>query len=336
MKYLLTLLIFSYAISCNALRLQGQQDDKRTETPPNSNPLTNILKSPLNFNLRSKTSGGNQFWTDLRIQDGWRIQQNILTDHYRLLDSKNFRHEWGALKKCEATFQRFIEAGHIRPYKKRVIILLHGLVRTRGSMDSMNKYLRGRIAADVLNMTYASTRDTLEHHAEALHHVLKNIPKQCDISFVCHSMGNLVVRRFFHRWQDTRISRVVMLAPPNQGSALGTMFHDYQLFATVWGTAGQEITVGFEALQTELAVPPCEFGIIAGAYSSKILQNPLIEGANDLVVTVEETKLAGAKDFRTVSSIHTRIMANTEVQRLTYLFLQRGYFETATTRTPLK
>ena len=337
MKFLLTLLIFNCAISCNALRLQGQQDDKHPETPSgNSNPLTSILKSPLNFNLRSKTNGGKQFWTDLRIQDGWRIQQNVLTDHYRLLDSKDIRHEWGTLTKCEATFQRFIGAGHIDPYKKRVIILLHGLVRTRGSMDSMDEYLRGRVAADVLNMTYASTRDTLEHHAEALHRILENIPEECDISFVCHSMGNLVIRRFFHRWQDTRISRVVMLAPPNQGSALGTMFHDYQLFATVWGTAGQEITVGFEALQTKLAVPPCEFGIIAGVYSSKILPNHLLEGANDLVVTVEETKLAGATDFRAVSSIHTRIMANTEVQRLTYLFLQRGYFETATTRTPLK
>ena len=337
MKYLLTLLLISCAISCNALRLPGQQDGKHPENPPDkSNPFTNIIKSPLHFNLRSKTIGGKQFWTDLRIQDGWRIQQNILTAHYRLLDPKEIRHEWGTLKKCEATFKRFIDAGHIRPYKKRVIILLHGIVRTRGSMDSMDKYLRGRIAGSVLNMDYASTRDTLEHHAEALHRILANIPTECDISFVCHSMGNLVVRRFFHRWQDPRITRVVMLAPPNQGSALGTMFHDYQLFEAVWGISGQEITAGFGALKTKLAVPPCEFGIIAGVYSNKILQNKLLEGANDLVVTVEETKLPGARDFRTVAATHTRIMANPEVHRLTYLFLQRGYFETATTRTPLK
>ena len=106
MKYLLTLVILSCAISCNALRLQGQEVEKHPETLHNSNPLTSILKSPLNFNLRSKTNGGNQFWTDLRIQDGWRIQQNILTDHYRLLDSKNIRHEWGALIKCEAAFSK--------------------------------------------------------------------------------------------------------------------------------------------------------------------------------------------------------------------------------------
>ena len=337
MKFLLTLLLFSCAIGCNALSLQGQREDKHPENPQGkSNPLTGIIKSPLHFNLRTKTVGGNQLWTDLRIQDGWRIQQNIFTEHYRLLDPKDIRHEWGTLKKCEATFKRFIEAGHIRPYKKRVIILLHGIIRTRSSMDSMDKYLRGRIAGSVLNMTYASTRDTLENHAEALHRILANIPAECDISFVGHSMGNLVIRRFFHRWQDPRITRVVMLAPPNQGSALGTMFHDYQLFEQVWGISGQEITAGFEALKTKLAVPPCEFGIIAGVYSNKILQNHLLKGANDLVVTVEETKLSGARDFRSVDATHTRIMANTEVQRLTYLFLQRGYFETATTRTPLK
>ena len=133
MKYLLSLLIFSCTISCNALLLQGQQLSKHPENPQGkSNLLTDIVKSPLHFNLRSKTSGGKQFWTDIRIQDGWRIQQNILTEHYRLLDSKNIRHEWGALKKCEETFNRFIETGHIRPYKKRVIILLHGIIRTRG------------------------------------------------------------------------------------------------------------------------------------------------------------------------------------------------------------
>ncbi|MBT4693707.1 MAG: alpha/beta hydrolase [Planctomycetaceae bacterium] len=337
MKFLLTLLLFSYTIGGSALPLQGQRDGKNSEDPQGKfNPLTSITKSPLHFNFRTKTLGGKQFWTDLRIQDGWRIQQNIFTEHYRLLDPKDIRHEWGTLKECEATFNRFTKAGHIRPYKKRVIILLHGIIRTRSSMDSMDKYLRGRIAGSVLNMDYASTRDTLEHHAEALHRILANIPTECDISFVCHSMGNLVVRRFFHRWQDPRITRVVMLAPPNQGSALGTMFHDYQLFEQIWGISGQEITAGFGALKTKLAVPPCEFGIIAGVYSSKILQNHMLEGENDLVVTVEETKLSGARDFRSVNATHTRIMANTEVQRLTYLFLQRGYFETATTRTPLK
>ena len=337
MKYLLTLLLFSYVISCDALLLQGQQNEEYPENPQGqSSPLADIIKSPLHFNLRTKTSGGKQYWTDLRIQDGYRIQQHTITKHYRLLDPKDIRHQWGTLKKCEVTFNRFIEAGHIRPYKKQVIILLHGIIRTRGSMDPMDKYLRGRIAGSVLNMTYASTRDTLEHHAEALHSILGHIPNECDISFVGHSMGNLVIRRFFHRWQDPRITRVVMLAPPNQGSALGTMFHDYQLFETVWGISGQEITAGFEFLKTKLAVPPCEFGIIAGISPNKILQNNLLEGPNDLVVTVEETKLAGAIDFRSVNTTHTRIMANTEVQRFTYLFLRRGYFETATTRTSLK
>jgi hypothetical protein len=337
MKYLLTLLFFTCAISCNAIVLPGQQQSQQPDDPPGeSNTLADFMKSPLFFNLRSKTSGGKQLWTDLRIQDGWRIQQNIFTKHYRLLDSKDIRHEWGTFKKCEATFKRFVEAGHIRPYKKRVIILLHGLIRARDSMDSMDKYLRGHIAGSVLNMTYASTRDTLAHHAEALHRVLANIPTECDISFVCHSMGNLVVRRFFHRWQDPRITRVVMLAPPNQGSALATMFHDYQLYETVWGISGQEITAGFGVLKTKLAVPPCEFGIIAGVYSNKIIQNHLLEGANDLVLTVAETKLGGARDFREVTATHTRIMAKADVQRLTYLFLQRGYFESASSRTPIK
>ena len=33
-----------------------------------------------------KTLGGRQFWGDVHYFRGWRIQQNVFTKHYRLLD----------------------------------------------------------------------------------------------------------------------------------------------------------------------------------------------------------------------------------------------------------
>ena len=293
-------------------------------------------KSSWKLNLRTKTIGGKQLWTDIRIQSGWRIQQNTYTKHFRVLDSKNYRHAWGSRKQCDATFERFLASGEIQPYRKRVIILLHGLARTRSSMDRMQKHLQGQIVASVLNMTYASTRDSLEQHANALHSVLRHIPKTCEISFVCHSMGNIVVRRFLYAGQDPRIARIVMLAPPNQGSALGTLFEDNQVFKTVWGTAGKQMTSAFTELQRLLAVPTCEFAIISGAMQNHLIQNRLLQGENDLVLTVKETRLSGAVDFRTLDSTHTRIMIQPKTLQWTTRFLQRGYFETPQTTVPIK
>ena len=288
------------------------------------------------LNLRTKTTGGKQFWTDVRIQSGWRIQQNIYTKHFRVLDSKNYRHAWGTRKQCDATFEGFIDAGEIQPYRKRVIILLHGLARTRSSMDRMQKHLQGKMVATVLNMTYASTRNSLEQHTAALHSVLKHIPNTCEISFVCHSLGNIVVRRFLHTRQDPRITRIVMLAPPNQGTALGTLFQDNEIFKAVWGTSGKQITSTFTEVQRTLAVPTSEFAIIAGAMENHLIQNRLLQGENDMVLTVKETLLSGAVDFRTLNSTHTRIMVQPKTLQWTTRFLQSGYFETPQTTAPIK
>ncbi|MGN6547535.1 MAG: hypothetical protein ACTHK7_20955, partial [Aureliella sp.] len=37
------------------------------------------------WNVPLPTLGGQQFWTDHRWNDGWRLQQNALTGHWRVL-----------------------------------------------------------------------------------------------------------------------------------------------------------------------------------------------------------------------------------------------------------
>src|SRR3970040_1276944 len=64
-------------------------------------------------------------------------------------------------------------------------------------------------------------------HARALASVMDNLEGIEEINFVAHSLGNLVIRHFLAdatdpesgRSPDPRIKRIVMLAPPNHGSA---------------------------------------------------------------------------------------------------------------------
>lgn len=45
-------------------------------------------------NIPCQTLGGKYFWDTLEVVGGWKLQRNILTDHYRILDSANIRQAW--------------------------------------------------------------------------------------------------------------------------------------------------------------------------------------------------------------------------------------------------
>ena len=63
--------------------------------------------------------------------------------------------------------------------------------------------------------------------------------------------------------------------------------------------------------------------------------NPLLEGDDDLVVSVNETRLAGARDFVTVPVLHTFLMDDAKVHEYVLRFLQHGYFLSEQQRQPI-
>jgi len=46
-------------------------------------------------NIPTKTLGGTMFWNTLDRRNGWKLQQNMFTQHYRILDPDNVRQAWG-------------------------------------------------------------------------------------------------------------------------------------------------------------------------------------------------------------------------------------------------
>jgi len=47
-------------------------------------------------NIPFPTMGGKVFWNTLEEHGGWKLQQNMLTRHCRILDPNNVRRAWGA------------------------------------------------------------------------------------------------------------------------------------------------------------------------------------------------------------------------------------------------
>jgi hypothetical protein len=307
------------------------------ETQPASAPA-----EPLNF--PTATLGGTQFWTDELVFRDWRIQQNCLTGHYRLLDGDDFRRAWGTFDQCQSKLDELKRELRLEPMSGRVMITLHGLGRSREAMDLIGEHLAEHSEATWINVSYASSRRSLDDHAQSLARVLDNLSGVSEIDLVCHSLGNLVVRRYLGeassprpRWQiDKRFRRMVMIGPPNNGAQIARLFKDNKLFGLVTGPSGKQLAISWEEAQVRLATPTFEFGIIAGGLGNGRGTNPAIDGDDDLIVGVEETRLPGAADFVVIPRLHGNLLRDERVAQCVQKFLDEGHFVTADKRKPIQ
>lgn len=293
-----------------------------------------------NWNL--KTLGGLQFWTDVRNVGNWRIQRNSNTGHHRLIDPDNVRVAWGNLAHCRQKLGSTIETGDAVPHAGKVVILLHGLMRTSNAMSTMADFLEEH-GFTVINFQYASSRETVEIHAADLAHVIDDLgPEVTEINFVGHSMGNLVVRQYLGNLErsgvkrDRRFHRMVMLGPPNQGSRMARILKNSLLFNTLAGASGAQLSIGWERLEPQLATPDFEFGIIAGGQDTEEdFSNFILRGRDDFTVSVSEAKLAGATDLLVQPLLHSTMMNQPDVLEATLRFLQDGCFVSPENRQPI-
>lgn len=282
-----------------------------------------------NFNFQTPTLGGMQFWTDYRWLKGLRLQQNEVTKHWRVLDAKNVRLAWGSYEDCRRFFEDFVQQHYPTFYYQRVVILLHGLMRTPRSMRGMAAAIQTAIECDAISPTYASTRAPVASHAAALRSIVESLPGDPIIDFVAHSMGNIVIRHAIHDWKKLgdprnilkRLHRMVMLGPPNQGATIAKRLAKTGLFGMIAGQGGLDLGRDWDQLQSHLATPEFPFAIVAGKFSGPLSKHPLVEGENDLVVSVEETHLDGATLEIEVPVLHSFLMDSPEVQQNVIAFL---------------
>ena len=279
-------------------------------------------------NLPFPTMGGKQLWADRHWYAGWRVQQHVWTGHARLLDRSNVRRAWGSLEACEAALQEARDAGELQLQSQRIAVLVHGLGRSRSSMSKMRKALSEQ-GWEVLDMGYPSTRRSLEEHAEQLGGLLDRLAEDGieRVDFVTHSLGGIVVRAALARddaWQQQlEVGRLVMLAPPSQGSALAQALKDFLPFRFVLGEVGPQLSLD-EA--DKVPAPSCRFAVVAAQRGDGGGWNPLLKGKDDGVVRVEETKLAGMEDFLLVRGLHTFVMDKAEVVEAVIRYLESGDF----------
>jgi len=295
--------------------------------------------------IGARTLGGRFTWSDEVVYQGWRIQKSAVIGHCRILDPKDRRYTIGTFEHCLEELEKVKVEKQLPPLPKEVVIVVHGLGASRQWMDSLSEYLEDEGGMTVVNVGYPSTMKEIGEHAASLTNVIKNLDGVETISFVAHSMGNIVIR---HSLNDLAMmpaseqpqityKRFVMIAPPNHGASAADKFADSKIAQALGGEAIMQLATekGWQTLEQRLATPNFEFGIIVGGRGDDEGYLAAIPGDDDMLLSVATSKLAGATDFAQVKGIHQTLPKNEQVQEYTLRFLQRGYLVSPRAKRPI-
>ena len=210
------------------------------------------------------------------------------------------------------------------------VILLHGMARTRLSMNKLARELKKQ-DYQVVNDGYPSRKQRVEFLAETV------IPKAIQaclqtekvnkIHFITHSLGGILVRYYLSRQKLPQLGRVVMLSPPNQGSEVVDSLYDVPGYYALNGPAGLQLGKNENSVVKTLGPVDFEVGIITGNKSVNLILSTMIPGEDDGKVSVDSAKVEGMLDYLVLPHSHPFIMQSNETIKQSLYFIQHGRFQ---------
>lgn len=214
--------------------------------------------------------------------------------------------------------------------KGDAVVLLHGIGRTKASMEEMAGEFQ-KNGYRVLNLDYKSRDYSITQLTDDIHAEIKAFNKGAKkkLHFVGYSMGGLVARAYIKRHRPRNLGRVVVMGSPNKGSEVADFMRDTLAYQSVYGPAGQELTTK-QDYDRLLGKVTYELGSIAGDRSIDPVSSwVLINGTDDGKVSIESTKVKGMKDHIVLHAAHTFMMSNDEAIKQSHYFIEHGKFDHA-------
>jgi hypothetical protein len=207
------------------------------------------------------------------------------------------------------------------------VVLLHGLARSPTSMVPLARALESA-GYDVVNVGYPSRERPIEELAPlAIEEGISLCSSKEDlVHFVTHSLGGILVRYYLTTQVLPRLDKVVMLAPPNQGSEVVDRLRELPGFSFLNGPAGLQLGTDESSVPRSLGAVKFTLGVIAGDDSFNPILSSQLPDPDDGKVSVESTRVEGMTDFVVVPHSHTFIMRAPDVIEQVLFFLRTGSF----------
>lgn len=214
-------------------------------------------------------------------------------------------------------------------YAADCVILLHGLGRTSASLNKVESTLE-REGYLVANIQYPSRQNIIEELAAPAVEAGITVCNEMEgeqINVLTHSMGGILLRYYLASHTIENLHRVVMLAPPNQGSEIVDVYRNVPGYLLLNGPAGLQLGTDVDSMPNQLGAVDFKLGVIAGNRTINFILSQFLENPDDGKVSVANTRVEGMCAFIEMPTTHAMMMRNSDVIEEAIRFLERGRFE---------
>lgn len=207
---------------------------------------------------------------------------------------------------------------------KTAVVFVHGLFLNGAEFALLRRRLERAFGLECHRFSYPTTRGALNPTLEHLARFVDGIEAD-RVHFVAHSLGGIVLCRYFEHEAKAREGRVVMLGTPLCGSrSARAVARHAMLRALVGPIVAAELIEDHPPYQWNCAH---ELGVIAGTRPMGLGRFfAKFEEDSDGTVALSETRFPGCKAHVTLPVSHMGMLMSRQVAREVGSFLIDGHF----------
>ena len=214
----------------------------------------------------------------------------------------------------------------MRSKPREAVVCVHGLWLSGFAVRFWRTHLE-LAGYKAYAFSYPSVRSRLAHNRAALLRFVESLPEE-RIHFAGHSLGAVTIASMLdeHNWRlpGKTLGRIVLAGPPFQGTHAGKTLVDKGYGDVLAGKPLQDWLSGHRP-----SVPKgVELGVIAGSSNLGLgrVIAPGLSKPNDGTVTVEETRVTGAREHIVLPVGHTGLLMSSRVVKHMVHFFDNGSF----------
>ena len=205
------------------------------------------------------------------------------------------------------------------------VVYVHGLWMPGGESVILRRRLEKACGFRVRPFRYSAASSPMTEITGRLQSFVRELGAPT-VHFLGHSLGGLVIYRFFERYPEQPPGRVVFLGTPCVASRAAVRASHIGLVAALMGKSVAEELLRPRERRWTMDRP---LGIIAGrqplGFGQFVAQ---FDEENDGTIAVSETRLPGAMAHLVLPVSHLGMLVSARVARETGMFLQQGRFST--------